>query len=55
MSRKPQLDGAMARIRAELPIGIEVEQVADQPRVVRSAVAEFMRTFAEAVAIVPAG
>ena len=47
-----RLEAGIARIRAELPIGIEVEQVANQPRVVRSAVAEFMRTFAEALAIV---
>jgi multidrug efflux pump len=47
-----QLDAAIARIREELPVGIEVEQVADQPRVVRGAIAEFMRTFGEAVSIV---
>jgi multidrug efflux pump len=42
----------MARLRAELPIGIEFEQVSDQPAVVKSAVGEFMRSLGEAVIIV---
>ena len=46
------LDETMARIKAELPIGIDVAPVANQPRVVKAAVAEFMRTFLEAVVIV---
>jgi multidrug efflux pump len=42
----------MARLRSELPVGIEFEQVSDQPRVVKLAVGEFMRALLEAVAIV---
>jgi multidrug efflux pump len=47
-----QIEQTVARIRAELPQGIEIDQVANQPRVVRNAVAEFMHTFAEALVIV---
>ena len=43
---------AMARVRAATPVGIEVHDVADQPAVVNRSVNEFMRTLAEAVAIV---
>ncbi len=42
----------MARLRGELPVGIEFEQVSDQPAVVKDSVGEFMRALAEAVAIV---
>jgi multidrug efflux pump len=44
----------MARMKQELPVGIEFEQVSDQPSVVRGAVGEFMRSLGEAVAIVMA-
>ena len=46
------LQAAMTRIEGELPIGIEVEQVADQSRVVKTAIGEFTRTFFEALAAV---
>ncbi|MDD5035592.1 MAG: efflux RND transporter permease subunit [Methylococcaceae bacterium] len=46
------LETTLARIRAELPVGAEVERVANQPRVVRTAIGEFMRTFFEALAAV---
>ncbi len=46
------LHAAMTRIEGELPIGIEVEQVADQSRVVKTAIGEFLRTFFEALAAV---
>lgn len=39
-------------IKASLPAGIEVEQVANQPRVVEESIAEFMRSLLEALAIV---
>jgi len=42
----------MARLRGELPVGIEFEQVSDQPAVVKNSVGEFMRALGEAVAIV---
>ena len=46
------LNRAMARLRAELPVGIEFARVSDQPAVVTSAVNLFMKVFLEAVAIV---
>jgi multidrug efflux pump len=46
------LKRTMARMKAELPVGVEFEQVSDQPSVVRNAVGEFMASLAEAVAIV---
>ena len=44
----------LARIRAELPAGVEIGQVADQPRVVERSVGEFQESLAEALAIVMA-
>ncbi|MCC7272961.1 MAG: efflux RND transporter permease subunit [Alphaproteobacteria bacterium] len=46
------LDQALARIRADLPVGIEIRQVADQPKVVEGSIEEFVRVFGEALAIV---
>jgi multidrug efflux pump subunit AcrB len=46
------LKQAMTAITAELPLGIEVTQVADQPRIVDGSVSEFVETFAEALVIV---
>ena len=46
------LRAAMARMKAELPLGIEFEQVSDQPAVVKGSVGEFMRSLMEAVGIV---
>ena len=43
---------SMGRIKANLPLGIEFEQVSDQPSVVKDSVSEFMRALLEAVAIV---
>src|SRR6185436_4395410 len=40
------------RITAELPVGIEMSLVANQPHVVKEAVGEFTKTLMEAVAIV---
>lgn len=48
------LDAAVARIEAQLPVGIRFERVADQPRAVRNSVSEFVQVLAEAVAIVMA-
>ena len=47
-----QLAPAIARLRANLPVGLELHAVADQPTVVKRSVREFMRTLCEAVAIV---
>jgi multidrug efflux pump subunit AcrB len=46
------LDERMAQVRKELPAGVEVQQYADQPRVVAESVWEFERSFLEALAIV---
>ncbi|MFA7664632.1 MAG: efflux RND transporter permease subunit [Burkholderiaceae bacterium] len=46
------LERTMARLAADLPLGIEFAKVADQPRIVRDAVGLFMKVLAEAVAIV---
>ncbi|HYM85695.1 MAG TPA: efflux RND transporter permease subunit [Pseudoxanthomonas sp.] len=46
------IEATIEGIKADLPVGIDIEQVANQPRVVKSAMAEFMRTFIEAVVIV---
>lgn len=46
------LKKAMDAIKAELPVGIEVAQIADQPHIVADSVSEFFRTFLEALAIV---
>jgi multidrug efflux pump subunit AcrB len=46
------VEQAVARIQGELPHGIELERVADQPTVVGESVWEFERSLLEAVAIV---
>jgi len=46
------LEAAVARVRAQLPVGIELERVSNQPAAVRASVSEFMRTLVEAVVIV---
>ncbi|WP_417711853.1 efflux RND transporter permease subunit [Roseibium aggregatum] len=46
------LEEEMERVVAELPIGVGVHQVADQPMVVEEAVGGFTKALAEAVAIV---
>jgi multidrug efflux pump len=46
------LKQAMDGVIAELPVGIEVTQIADQPRIVEGSVSEFVETFIEALAIV---
>ncbi len=46
------LKRAMRAIVAELPVGIEVTQIADQPHIVDGSVSEFVHTFGEALVIV---
>jgi multidrug efflux pump subunit AcrB len=46
------LEQRLAKIRQELPAGVEMEQYADQPRVVADSIWEFERAFLEALAIV---
>jgi len=46
------LESTMANIEGNLPIGVDVEKIADQSKVVNSAIGEFLRTFWEALAAV---
>jgi len=46
------LEAAVKRIRAQLPVGVELERVSNQPAAVTSSVDEFMHTLVEAVVIV---
>ena len=46
------LDEAVDRIRPELPVGLELDRVNDQPAAVKRSIREFTRTLSEAVAIV---
>ncbi len=46
------LQAEAARIRADLPLGLELQQTADQPQVVEEAVGEFLMKFVAALAVV---
>jgi multidrug efflux pump subunit AcrB len=46
------LDAATATIRSELPVGIELAQVQDQPKAVSRSVNEFVKVLIEAIAVV---
>jgi multidrug efflux pump len=46
------LKTAMDALVAELPVGVEVTQIADQPKIVEQSVSEFVETFIEALGIV---
>ena len=46
------LDATIAHIKAQLPVGIELHRVSNQPRAVTDSVSEFIRTLIEAVLIV---
>jgi multidrug efflux pump len=46
------LEQRLAQVRQELPAGVEIQQYADQPRVVADSIWEFERSFLEALAIV---
>ena len=46
------IEQAVAKVQAELPYGVELERVADQPSVVGESIWEFERSLLEAVAIV---
>jgi multidrug efflux pump len=46
------LDREVARLRKELPVGLELAQVTSQPQAVQRSVNEFVRSLAEAVIIV---
>lgn len=46
------LEQSVDQIKSKLPVGVELQRVADQPRAVRSSVSEFLHTLTEAVLIV---
>jgi multidrug efflux pump subunit AcrB len=46
------MEAAVARIQAELPYGVELERIADQPTIVSESLWEFERSLLEALAIV---
>ncbi len=46
------LDAEFARLQQDLPVGMSLGKVSDQPMAVRSSVAEFVRVLTEAVVIV---
>lgn len=46
------LDGALHKLEATLPVGLELARVNDQPRAVSASIREFVRSLAEAVIIV---
>ncbi|SCK16163.1 efflux RND transporter permease subunit [Vogesella sp. LIG4] len=46
------LEQVMAQLHAKLPVGVQVDAVSDQPKVVKNAVSEFMHSLVEAVVIV---
>ncbi len=46
------LDATVKSVRAQLPVGIELERVANQPQAVTASVNEFIKVLAEAVIIV---
>lgn len=46
------LEQVMGQLQAKLPVGVMVSSVSDQPKVVKTAVSEFMRSLVEAVVIV---
>ena len=46
------LNALMDKVRSELPVGVMIDAVSDQPRVVKSSVNEFMKSLVEAVVIV---
>lgn len=46
------LEQRLTQVRQELPAGVDIQQYADQPRVVAESVWEFERSFLEALAIV---
>jgi multidrug efflux pump len=49
-----QLEASVTELRTRLPVGMEIHQIADQPKVVRDAVQVFMRSLLEALLIVMA-
>lgn len=47
-----RLEATVQRVRSELPVGMEMHEVSDQPKVVAESVHEFVKSLVEAIAIV---
>ncbi len=46
------LDGMIKKIEEDLPVGLEIHQVSDQPQVVEKSIGDFINTLREAIIIV---
>lgn len=46
------LDAELAAIRAELPVGLQLQAISDQPRIVAESITEFLQKFAAALLVV---
>jgi multidrug efflux pump subunit AcrB len=46
------LNAELAAIRAELPVGLQLQAIADQPRIVAESITEFLQKFAAALLVV---
>jgi multidrug efflux pump len=46
------LAAAIKEVKAQIPTGVRIDQIADQPKVVEESVGEFLRSFVEALVIV---
>jgi multidrug efflux pump len=47
-----EMSETVARLQRELPVGVAIEAVSDQPKVVQDSIGEFVKSLAEAVIIV---
>ncbi len=52
LSLGSELEHLMEEVKSDLPVGIEIHQVANQPKVVDASIFEFVRTLMEAIVIV---
>ena len=52
LSLGENLKTTLSELRQVIPTGVQIDQISDQPRVVQELVGEFLRSFAEALAIV---
>jgi len=52
ISMGQRLETTVQRVRAELPVGVEMHEISDQPKVVAESVHEFVKSLVEAIAIV---
>ena len=47
-----ELEKAFTAFKADLPTGVEIEKIADQPKIVDDSIKEFLKSFVEALVIV---